>query len=122
MSHLTERFEAAVLLLVAEGPVKQRLSRAYSDYLEGLEPSDLPQGVGAAYRDLDAALHRVAPLGTETRAKASIRKMSTADAARYAESIVAMYGQLWRHGERAEPLKIVEPSARSVPAFLVNGS
>lgn len=122
MSHLAERFEAAVLQLTADGPVKQRLTRAYSEHLEGLQAEELPQGIVAIYEDLDAALHRVGASGNETRTRASVRKMSTAEAARYAASIVSMYGQLLRHGERTEPLKVVEPSSRSVPAYLVGSS
>jgi hypothetical protein len=122
MSHLAERFEAAVVQLTADGSLKQRLSRAYSEHLEGLQAQELPQSIAPVYADLHAALHRVPPLGNETRARASVRKMSSADAARHAAAIVSMYGDLLRHGERAEPLKVVEPSPRSVPAYLVGGS
>lgn len=122
MPHLAERFEAAVLKLTTEGSVKQRLSRAYSDHLEGLRAEELPASIASTYEDLDAALQRVPPVGNEPRASASVRKMSSADAARHAAAIVSMYGDLLRHGERAEPLKVVEPSARSVPAYLAGGS
>lgn len=122
MSHLAERFEAAVLKLTAEGSVKQRLTRAYSEHLEGLQVKDLPQSVAGRYQDLDAALQRAKPFGNETRARASVRKMSAAEAARHAEAIVSMYGDLLRRPERVEPLKVVEPGSRSVPAYLVGGS
>ena len=37
MSYLGKRFEAAVSVLVADGPIKQRLTAAYSEHLDDLE-------------------------------------------------------------------------------------
>ena len=42
MSQIVERFEAAVQALVGDGPVKNRLRAAYTEYLEDLQQVDLP--------------------------------------------------------------------------------
>lgn len=122
MSHVTERFEAAVRDLVTDGSVKQRLTRAYSEHLEGLQAIDLPNKVTAVYTDLDAAVHRVAPSGTATPVQASVQKMSSSEAAHYARCIVKIYAELLRHGHRSEPLKVVDTREPPVPAYLANGS
>src|SRR5690606_5586715 len=115
MFHITQRFEAAVCALVGEGKVKQRLADAYAAHLEGIERDDLPQVLRDAFTELDAALHRVAPVGKESGIKASVQKMSFSEAASYACMIAKLYAELVRHGDRAEPLKVVEPSHASVP-------
>ena len=53
MSYLTERFEAAVSVLVAEGPIKQRLAAAYSEPLDELESYEIQ----AKLRTAISALH-----------------------------------------------------------------
>lgn len=121
MSHLTKRFEAALHALVTEGPIKQRLSKAYSDHLEDLQEADLPAGLRGTFHDLNEALHRVAPMGKETRIKASVQKMSFLEAGAHASTIVKLYTQLLRHGDRAEPLKVVKAApAETVPHFLAS--
>ena len=42
MAHLADRFAAAVRTLVSDGPVKQRLCRAYAEHLEDLQDIELP--------------------------------------------------------------------------------
>jgi hypothetical protein len=122
MSYVTERFEAAVRDLVTDGPVKERLMRAYSAHLDGLNPIDLPTKVASVYAELNAAVHRVAPSGTATPIKASVQKMSPAEAAQYAQCVVKIYAELLRHGDRAETLKVVDSREPPVPAYLANGS
>lgn len=122
MTYLANRFEAAVIALVTDAPIKQRLTRAYSDHLEGLREADLPRHISAAYCALQAALHRVPPVGNGTRVAASVQKMSGGEAAYYAEEIVKLYVELMRHGQRAEPLKVVEPADQRVPGYLAGNS
>lgn len=121
MSQLVERFEAAVQTLIGDGPVKQRLTAAYSDYLEDLQDVELPVTAKGAFSDLHAALHRVQPSGKESCVKASVQKMSANDAAWHAETILRLYAELLTQPRRAEPLKIVEASEQSPPRFLVGG-
>ena len=120
MSYLAERFEAAVTALVAEGPIKQRLTAAYSEHLDDLESSELPASLRPAFSDLHIALHRVRPIGREPSVKATIRKMSTIEAGTHAGTIVMLFAELVRHGERAEPLKVVSAQKKRPPRFLSN--
>ena len=88
MSYLTERFEAAVYVLVAEGPIKQRLAAAYSEHLDDLESSELPAKLRPAFSALHTALQRVPPIGREASVTATIRKMSPEEAGDQAHSNV----------------------------------
>jgi hypothetical protein len=121
MSPLAERFAEAVHALVSDGPVKQRLCRAYSDYLEGLDQGELPTALRATFSELEAALTRVGPVGTETRVRASVQKMSPREAGEHAGTIVKLYvGLLLGQTERAEPLKVV--TATKPPRYLTGRS
>lgn len=122
MACYAERFEAAVSFLVGDGPIKQRLIQAYSEHLESLQGQDLPVNVRNAISDLHEAMHSVAPMGKETRVKASVQKMSPRDAAGHAEAIVRIYVQLLTQTERSESLKVVETEAKSPPRYLVGAS
>lgn len=117
MSYVAQRLEAAVLMLVAEGPVKQRLKSAYALHLEELEAADVPRRLGAPLARLHGAMHRVAPMGTtDSRVTASVQKMSPTEAGEHAAAIVRLYVELLRAGQRAEPLKVVESSSAPVAA------
>ena len=85
MSHLPERFAEAVRTLVTDGPIKLRLSRAYSEHLDGLDAAELPVGLRSEFTDLQAALSRLAPVGNETRVRANVRKMSPDEAGDHAD-------------------------------------
>lgn len=129
MAHYAERFEAAVHFLVSDGPVKQRLTQAYSEHLESLEDHELPVSVRNAVSDLHEALHRVAPMGKETRVKASVQKMSAAEATQHAEAIVRIYSAILTQVDRPEPLKVVESDSRATsdesfapPRYLVGAT
>src|SRR5689334_8238568 len=117
MSHLAERFAEAVRTLVSDGSIKQRLSRAYGENLEGLDHEHLPAGVRREFGDLEAALSRIAPVGTETRVRANVQKMSVSEAARHATTIVNLYVELMSQMGRAEPLKVVT-TTKKTPRYL----
>lgn len=119
MTYYVERFEAAVHFLVNDGPVKQRLDKAYSDYLESLQDQELPVSVRNSVSELHAAMHRVKPMGKESCVKASVQKMSAAEAAGHAEAIVRIYVELLTQGDQAEPLKVVETEVKPPPRYLV---
>ena len=69
------------------------------------------------FGELQAAMSRVAPVGNETRVRASVQKMSPHEAAGHAATIVKLYVELMNGVERAEPLKVVAPP-RKPPRFL----
>lgn len=121
MSLLSERFAAAVRDLVGDGPVKQRLIRAYGDHLGEIDQDDLPVGIRRDFADLTEALQRRTPVGIESRIQATVQKMSTSEAGSHAGKIVQLYVALLSQVERAEPLKVVSsPAPKKAPRFLVN--
>ena len=121
MSHIAERFAEAVRTLVSDGPIKQRLSRAFAEHLEGLDDAEFPIGLRHDFNDLQAALSRVQPVGKETRVCASVQKMSPFEAGGHADTIVKLYVELLSQTERAEPLKVVS-SPKKPPRYLTSRS
>jgi hypothetical protein len=122
MPHLTERFAQAVCALVGDGPVKQRLSSAFAEHLGDVDQGALPPGLRHDFEELNAAMNRVAPAGTESRVRASVQKMSAAEAGGHAGTIVRLYAALLLgQSERAEPLKVVS-SPKKAPRYLTGRS
>lgn len=127
MSQIVERFEAAVEALVADGPVKARLLRAYCEYLEDLQQVDLPVPGKHELSELHTALHSVPPMGKVDRVKASVQKMSPAEAWWHARTIVRLYTQILAMEHGARPQREVlseEPAAapEAPPRFLVSSN
>lgn len=116
MPYVTDRFGSAVLTLVGDGPVKQRLAEAYIEHLEGIVETELPVGLREAFTALALALHRLPAVGEEHPVRANVRKMAPAAAAEHAAAIVRLYVDLAVQVERVEPLKIV--STAKTPRFL----
>ena len=121
VSPFAPRFADAVQTLIGDGPIKQRLVSAYSQHLADLTENDLPGPVRCAFGELQAAMTRIAPVGNETRVRASVQKMSPAEASGHAGTIVKLYVELSNTLERAEPLKVVPPP-RKAPRFLTGRS
>jgi hypothetical protein len=121
MSYLAERFHAAVTVLVGDGPIKERLASAYVENLDDLEKTEFPTDLRDAFGFLQTALHAERPIGREPCVKATVRKMSTSQARVHADAIVMLYAELVRHGQRAEPLRVVSASRRKPPKLLSEG-
>jgi hypothetical protein len=121
VSPVAQKFAEAVQALVGDGPVKQRLASAYSEHLADLTENELPAGSRQDFADLQTAMTRYAPVGKETRVRASVQKMSPADASRHAATIVKLYVELAGAADRAEPLKVV-PQTRPPPRYLTKRS
>jgi len=117
VSPFAQRFSAAVQTLIGDGPVKQRLATAYSLHLAELTEAELPPGLRRDFGELQTAITRVAPVGHETRVRASVQKMSQNEALGHAATIVKLYVALAGGLERAEPLKGVAPPRRA-PRYL----
>jgi hypothetical protein len=115
--HSAQSFAAAVQALIADGSIKQRLTSAYADHLAHLAEADLPAALRHDFADLQAAVNRVAPAGSESRVRASVQKMAAAEAVGHAATIVKLYVELVNGLERAEPLKVVPPP-RKAPHYL----
>jgi hypothetical protein len=119
VSYLTERFAEAVHTLVGDGPVKLRLIRAFGEHLRDVDHADLPPALRRVFADLQTALSHRAPVGTESPVRASVQKMSAAEAGDHAGTIVQLYAALLGQLERAEPLKVVG-SPQKTPRFLAH--
>jgi hypothetical protein len=117
VSPLAQRFGEAVQVLIGDGPVKLRLATAYARHLADLTDAEFPAGLRRDLADLQAAMSRIAPVGNETRVRASVQKMSAEQAASHAGTIVKLYVELMNSVERAEPLKIVA-APKKPPRFL----
>jgi hypothetical protein len=123
MSHHGDRFYAAVSVLVAHGPIKQRLIRAYEDNLASIEEDALPTTVQKSFARLGRMMHCVAPANGEGPICASVRKMSKVQADDCAELIVEMYGSLIRSDDGiGSALPMSGQDHTGVPPFLVKSS
>ena len=122
MSDVTDRLEAAVTMLISDGPVKQRLAQAYTSYIEDLTEADVPGQSRDVLARLHCSLHEVVPVGRETAVQASVRKMSPSDAASYAAEILGLYRDLVAVERRGEHLRIVKTGSdaeQPPPSFLI---
>jgi len=104
--HSAQHFAAAVQALIADGPIKQRLTIACAEHLADLTETELPAAVRSDFAGLQAAVSRVAPAGSESRVSASVRKMSTTEAVGHAESTL-----------RLAPLSLPSPLVTHAIAF-----
>jgi hypothetical protein len=118
MSYLAERFYAAVTALVSDGPIKDRLAAAYVENLDDLEDTEFPADLRQAFADLQGALHTERPVGREPCVRATVRKLSATQARAHAGAIVVLYSELVRHGQRAEPLRVVPTGSVKAPKYL----
>ena len=120
MSHQVDRFFAAISVLVAHGPIKQRLIKAYEQHLEEIEEDDLPVAVQGSFVALRRAMHSVSPSNGEGPICASVRKMSKIQADECARSIIEMYGGVvGQTGDTLAPLPLLAEDHPRVPPFLV---
>jgi hypothetical protein len=89
-----QRVHAATLEMVGSAPIKQRLTAAYSNQLQYINPTDLPEELRGRFQALADAMQTVRPLPGETTVQATVRKMSPADADRCAAGVVELFGEL----------------------------
>jgi len=123
MSYHEDHFYAAVSVLAGHGHIKQRLIKAYEENLGAISEDELPIAVKQTFSDLKHQMNRVRPLNGEGPICASVRKMSVAEAAECAVSVVALYAEISRLGDSGQamlPLDGKEPKV--VPPFLVKSN
>ncbi len=94
MASLSEHLEAAAFVLAGSEPLKDRLATAWTKHLASLEARDFPRDVRAEFEELFTALHRERALPGDTVLRASLRKLSTAEASRYAKLIIRTYARV----------------------------
>ena len=122
MSYHVDRFYTAVSVLAGHGHIKQRLIKAYEENLGEIAADELPVSVKQAFSDLDHQMHRVTPLNGEGPICASVRKMSVAEAAECAISVVALYGEIARLGDGDQPKLPLDGRDEPIPPFLVKSN
>ncbi|HYM34916.1 MAG TPA: hypothetical protein VET48_05930 [Steroidobacteraceae bacterium] len=95
-SNAWESFLSAAQLLSSRGPIKQRLTAAYTTYLANVDVEDIPRECREEFVSIGSRLSVVVPLRGETAVQASIRKMSDFEAAAQALRIVNLMGTMMR--------------------------
>ena len=107
MSNHVNRFYAAVLVLAGHGYIKQRLVKAYEENLGVIEDEDLPIAVKQSFADLRHMMNRVDPvMKREGRIRASVRKISAAEADECAHKMIDLYRDMIRYSDKAQkPLR-----------------
>lgn len=78
----------AACALSGDGPIKERLLKAWSQWLAELDPATLPDDLLAVHSSLQCSLQCARALPGETAVRASIRKMSGAEAAHHAALVI----------------------------------
>jgi hypothetical protein len=104
MSRVYDRLESATLLLARGGTIKDRLDRAWRQFLANIETEDVPREVRSQFRELSTAIQRERPLRGEDAVRATIRKMSNEEAEGHAANIVRMFCRVTRQQELELPL------------------
>ena len=102
MTNNVERFHAALTVLAGHGHIKQRLIRAFEDYLVNIHEDEMPIGLKQSFADLRHQMQNVIPSNGEGSICASVRKMSLAEASECAASVVTLYGQVASDALRAK--------------------
>ena len=94
------------------------MAQAFTAHLVDLQEAEFPSGLRRDFAELQAALSRVAPVGSESRIRASVQKMSAEEARGHATTILHLYVELLSSVERAEPLKVVS-APKKPPHYLI---
>jgi len=115
MCQFSNKFFSAVRILAGDGPIKTRLFLAYSDHLDMLPETDLPDSIRPRFEILKHTMHTVKPISEESPILASVRKMSSAQAGHCATQIVAMFSELVRVKSTGERLRLKSPAKKSQP-------
>lgn len=120
MTNHVDRFHAALKVLAGHGHVKQRLIRAYEDYLVDIREDEMPVELKQSFADLRHKMHSVTPLIGEAAIAATVRKMSLAEASECAASIVCLFGDVSRLRDDTQvSLPLMEGEGARIPPFLV---
>ncbi len=114
MCQFSDKFYSAVRTLSGDGSIKERLASAYDANLEHIADEDIPDIIRPRFELLKRRMHAVKPAGHESHVVASVRKMSTEQAAGCAALIVAMFSELVRVKSTGERLGLMphEPAER----------
>jgi len=97
MNTTLDLFEAATLSLTRPTPIKDRLTDAYRNHLIFVDEHQLPTDLCEEFRALTHTLTREPPmLRGEDALRATIRKMSSNEAAEAASAVVRIFSAVSR--------------------------
>lgn len=120
MTNHVERFHAALTVLAGHGHIKQRLIKAYENFLVDINEDELPISMKQAFVDLRRQMYCVTPQSGEGAICASVRKMSFDEASECAASVVSLFGQISRvQNDTQVAVALDEIADARVPPFLV---
>jgi hypothetical protein len=91
MDSALDLLQRATTTLAQGGSVKERLADSYARYLIQIDVDELPESVSDDFIALCAAMRREQPQPNESAIRASVRKMSNEEAARFAAKVVSMF-------------------------------
>lgn len=111
--------QQALIELVGNPSLKQRLITAYSKHLKHLDGDDLPEGLREDFAALRAELEAVRPMPGETSVQATVRKMSADQADRCAARIAALVTGYARDAAGMAPRPARDYSDTVIPLFAV---
>ena len=120
MTNHVDRFHGALTVLTGHGHIKQRLIKAYEEYLAEIEDDELPVAVREAFADLRHAMHKVRPSNGEGPICASVRKMSIDEAGECTARMTELFLDIVRMSEDTQTsLPLAEIDETRVPPFLL---
>lgn len=98
-----ESLHKATVELAKSSGLKQRLTDAWSRYLDDLSATEMPGELREDFESLRLAMTRVRPLPGESAVAATVRKMSIPEADACAQRIVALLDALHRTTASLKP-------------------
>jgi len=90
MKAITNRFLSALRRCNGPLPIKQRLTLAWLEDLDGIDPDQLPTAIRRDFIELRKKMYVRNPLPVEAPPQASIRKMSVTEVAAHIDAILEM--------------------------------
>jgi len=91
-----ENLHKATMELAGSATLKQRLTDAFSRYLQDMPAADMPGELRSDFEALCQSMTQVCPMRGETAVAATVRKMSIHEADACAARIVALLDSLHR--------------------------
>lgn len=119
MSTTLDQFQAATLSLTRPGSIKDRLIEAYRNHLAHVDEEDLPAELREEFRSFSDTLTREPPsLRGEDAVRATVRKMSSDEAAEIASAVVRMFGVVARGPAGSPRSKSSKNASNIVPLYM----
>ena len=119
MSTTVDQFQAALHSLAGHGAIKDRLCEAYRNHLSLIEKDDLPGELREEFQLLVQILTREpAQLRGEDAVHATVRKMSSDEAAEAASAIVRMFAAVSRSPADSFRIKSAKSGLSVVPLYV----